>query len=179
MNKKELSATAALTAASVILETLPLKFPFPLLSYLTFDLGEIPIFFLLFYAGFYPSLMSSSALFITLLAMGQFAPIGPAFKFLALASALTGAYPLAKKKVALAFASSTALRIVVMTLANYFLIAFFMPDFLNYLIVPGFLNFLTPLDALLILTAIFNIFQNLISFGVALALYKRLKAIKL
>ncbi len=176
MNKRELSATAALTAASVILETLPLKLPFPLLSYLTFDLGEIPVFFLLFYSGLYPSIVSSLALFITLLALGQFAPIGPAFKLLALVSALLGAYPLAKKRIRLAFASSTALRVAVMAFANYFLIEFFMPGFLSYL---NFPDFLSPLDTLLILTSIFNIFQNIISFGVAFALYKRLKASKL
>ncbi|MFP3133492.1 MAG: hypothetical protein RXO33_03530 [Nitrososphaeria archaeon] len=173
MNKKNLAITAVFSAAAVIFEALPLKVPFPLLSYLTFDIAEIPIFFLLFYNGIESALVGSILLAIVLMGLGSFVPIGPIFKFLAVASGIAGAAPVYKKSLIGSFITSTLLRVVVMTFANYVLIEFYMPGFLSY--VSEFFGF-NPLESVMILTAIFNIIQNSFSILIAYVLYKKIKS---
>ncbi len=172
MHKKDLTITAIFSAAAVILEALPIKLPFPLLSYLTFDLAEIPVFFLLFYSGPKPALLSATLLAIVLFGLGSFVPIGPAFKFFAVASSVLGATPLFKKSLAGSFVVSTISRVIVMSVANYVLIEFFMPGFLSYV---GEFAGLNPFNSILILTAVFNIIQNSFSFFIAYALYIKIK----
>ncbi|MFP3261333.1 MAG: hypothetical protein RXP28_00560 [Nitrososphaeria archaeon] len=173
MNKKELAITAVFSAAAVIFEALPIKIPFPLLSYLTFDIAEIPVFFLLFYNGIESALAGSLLLAIVLMGLGSFVPIGPVFKFLAVASGIAGAAPLYKKSLIGSFITSTLFRVAVMTFANYVLIEFYMPGFLSY--VNKFLGF-NPLESVMILTAIFNVIQNGFSILVAYMLYKKIKS---
>ncbi len=173
MNKKELAITAVFSAAAVIFEALPIKIPFPLLSYLTFDIAEIPVFFLLFYNGPKSALLGAALLTLVLLGIGSFVPIGPAFKFLAVASSILGAAPLFKKSLAGSFVISTLSRIFVMGFANYALIEFYMPGFLSY--VGDFLG-LNPIESVMVLTAVFNVIQNGFSFFVAYALYTKIKS---
>ncbi|MGC9208868.1 MAG: hypothetical protein ACP5GH_03310 [Nitrososphaeria archaeon] len=176
MNRKELALTSILSAAAAVLEILPLRVPFPLLSYLTFDFAEIPVFFLLFYAGPASAAISSFALFIALMGLGSFVPIGPLFKLIALLSAICGAWPLARRSPIASAVTSAALRTLIMTAANYALIELLMPGFLAY--APRFFG-LSPLSSVLLLTAAFNVIQNSYSFAIGYLLYSRIRKARL
>ncbi len=176
MNRKRLALTASLTAAAVVLEASPIRFPFPLLPFLVFDFGEIPAFVLALAYGPYEATASALGLAAVLFALGQFVPIGPIYKLLAVESAILGIWAGLRFGQGFAFIVSTLIRTAVMTVANLLLVELFMPGFLQFVPDIPFMNALTALAVLLIL---FNILQNALSFGVAAAIVKRVGRILL
>ncbi|MGC8661276.1 MAG: hypothetical protein ACP5TZ_02075 [Nitrososphaeria archaeon] len=175
MEKKRLALVTTVVAASAVLELLPLKLFFPLLPYLTFDIGEVPIFFLTFYDGITDGAIASIALTVLLFIFGTFVPIGPLLKGAAVISGVMGAWVGIKirRSAYISFALSTLLRIIAMTAFNYVLIEYFMPGFLVFL--PKYAGFMSPIAAVLLLTALFNILQNAISFIPAYAAWTRFR----
>ncbi|MCL4344174.1 MAG: hypothetical protein M1291_04365 [Thaumarchaeota archaeon] len=175
MEKKRLALITTVVAASAVLELLPLKLFFPLLPYLTFDIGEVPIFFLTLYDGITDGAIASIALTVLLFFFGTFVPIGPLLKGAAVISAIIGAWAGIKIKRSpyLSFILSTLLRIIAMTAFNYVLIEYFVPGFLTFL--PKYVSFMSPMVAVLVLTALFNILQNIISFIPAYAAWMRFR----
>lgn len=175
MEKKRLALVTTVVAASAVLELLPLKLFFPLLPYLTFDIGEVPIFFLTFYDGITDGVIASVALTVLLFIFGTFVPIGPLLKGAAVISGIMGAWAGIKIRSSayISFALSTVLRIIAMTAFNYVLIEYFMPGFLAFL--PNYVSFMSPMVAVLALTALFNILQNIVSFIPAYAAWMRFR----
>jgi len=172
MNTKGLGLVAVTVALSLALEFLPFHLPFFPLSFDALDLGEIPIMVLAIYRGGKEAMVGAVILWIELNFIGGFVPIGPLFKFIALASAISGVELAirATRRISafspyVMFAASSAIRVFTAVLANYILVTFFMPGFLSY-ITPIFS--VSVLFYYLLFTAIFNIIQNALSVFPAL-----------
>ncbi|MGB9759947.1 MAG: ECF transporter S component [Thermoproteota archaeon] len=181
-------------ALAAVMAIAPLSFPFPLVPYLKFDLAEIPTMISLILLGPLPGILTSLVYWIVLNFFGSFAPIGPFLKFLAVLSTIVGAWigtAICRKMksrlltyIVTILVLSAIVRVVVLTLANYFVIWVLMPDFLSYAtfavsLVTGIK--LSPnfggLLVVLLLTAVFNILHVFLtvvpSFALAIALVKR------
>ncbi|MGC9085285.1 MAG: ECF transporter S component [Thermoproteota archaeon] len=181
-------------ALAAVMAIAPLSFPFPLVPYLKFDLAEIPTMISLILLGPLPGILTSLVYWIVLNFFGSFAPIGPFLKFLAVLSTIVGAWigtAICRKMksrlltyIVTILVLSAIVRVVVLTLANYFVIWVLMPDFLSYAtfavsLVTGIK--LSPnfggLLVVLLLTAVFNtlhVFLTVVpSFALAIALVKR------
>jgi riboflavin transporter FmnP len=118
---------------------LPLSFPFPPLPYLKFDLAEIPSFIAILMFGPAVGFISATSHFLALLMFGEWTPIGPLMKYLAVSSSLLGFWAAARIttgmgtrvcSVSLALFGAGA-RIIVMAMANYVLLTAFFPFFLD------------------------------------------------
>ena len=81
-----------LAALSVVMTMAKLAFPFPVLPYLKFELAEIPV--VIAAASLPPrvSLYASLAYWFVLLLVGEWTPIGPTMKFLAVISTVAGSW---------------------------------------------------------------------------------------
>lgn len=128
-----------LAALSVVMTMAKLAFPFLMLPYLKFELAEIPV--VIAAASLPPrvSLYASLAYWFVLLLVGEWTPIGPTMKFLAVISTVAGvlaASAIVRRRgrlwALLCFALSSLIRTGVMTLANYAVLLFVMPGFLEY-----------------------------------------------
>jgi len=193
---KEIAASSTFGALSAIAAFAPLSFPFPLIPYLKFDLAEIPVTFAFLTFGPVPGIVSSILYLIILNFFGQFAPIGPTLKFLAVVSMLLGIWVggiLSRKlKFNLLATSiligifSIIIRVVILTVANYVVIWILMPEFLKYatyILSETLKTNLEPniggLVVVLAFTALFNSLHVLLSLVpsiiIALAMKKRMK----
>jgi len=137
----KIASSAAFGALAAIMAVLPLSFPFPILPYLRFDLAEIPVVAAFFLYGPIAGIISSLIYWLILNAVGQFPPIGPALKFLAVVSMLMGAWVGVKASSRLAgvakilgasMLAGAAIRILTLTLANYLVLSVLFPDFLEF-----------------------------------------------
>lgn len=187
-------ASAFFGALAAVMAVAPLSFPFPLVPYLKFDLAEIPTMISFILLGPLPGILTSLVYWVMLNFFGSFAPIGPFLKFLAVLSTIVGAWigtTICRKMksrlltyVVAILVLSTVVRVVVLTLANYFVIWILMPAFLSYAtfavsLVTGIK--LSPnfggLLVVLLLTAVFNVLHVFLtvipSFVFAIALVKR------
>jgi len=175
IERKRLTLITTLAASSAVLELLPIRISFPLLPYLTFDVGEVPIFFLTLYDGITDGIIATAVLTAVLFLFGSFVPIGPLFKFTAVFSAIAGAWAgmRIRESIYLPFIFSTILRVIAMTAFNYVLIEYFAPGFLTLL--PEYFGFMQPIVAVLLLTGLFNVLQNIISFFPAYAAWRRFR----
>jgi len=157
---------------------------------LQFDFGEIAIVLSLFIFGPIPALVSSSVEFVTLLALGQNAPVGPVLKLFSMVSSIAGiwlgigfASSIRRASLRNVFGLGTAFGAVVradfMTLPNYYILVFF------YTIptVVGFLSgafklvgiTLTGTNALVLVlgfTALFNVLQLLLVMAISFTVLK-------
>ncbi len=138
-DSKGLMIGAVFGGLAFTLGFLPLSFPFPPLPYLKFDLAEIPSFIAMLMFGPAVGFVSATSHFIALLIFGEWTPIGPLMKFLAVSSSLLGFWAAARLttgmgtrvcSVSLALFGVVA-RIIVMTLANYVLLTALFPFFLD------------------------------------------------
>lgn len=138
-------SSSIFAAIAAILAILPLSFPFPIITFLKFDLAEIPIVLALLLYGFPPALLATIVYWIILLGFGSFSPIGPTMRFLATTSMIVGIYGgyvmfreerIELNPSALPIAAGTLVgmvfRVLVMTLANYVVLIMLFPDFLSY-----------------------------------------------
>jgi riboflavin transporter FmnP len=187
-----LAGVAVFGALSAILTILSqfLGLNFPLVPYLQFDFGEVAIVLSLFIFGPVPALVSSSVEFVTLMAIGQNAPVGPVLKLFSMVSSIAGiwlgiglASSIRRASMRNVFGLGTAfgavVRAAVMTLPNYYILVFF------YTIptVVGFLSgafklagiSLTGTNALMLVlgfTALFNVLQLLLVMAISFTVLK-------
>lgn len=167
-----IATSAAFAAIAIVTGFLPLSFPFPIIPYLRFDPAEIPV--VVAFMGFGPALglLTLIAYFIVLLGVGEFSPIGPVLKFIAVLGMLLGLWAssrIAAHRGRLVFLLvgglfAALVRVVLTTLANYAVLAVLFPEFLEF--AAGTLRSTlgitetTPLGRLavvLIFTAVFNV----------------------
>jgi riboflavin transporter FmnP len=132
-----LGGMAVFGALAVVLTTLSqgLGMNFPLIPYLQFDFGEVAILLAFFLFGPLPGLVASVLEFLTLMVIGQNAPIGPILKLISIVASLAGIWAgmtLVSRSRSPGFAKAAALgttlgvvsRVVFLTAANYYLIVF-------------------------------------------------------
>ncbi len=125
-------------ALSAVLAMMPLSFSFPLIPYLRFDIAEIPVVTAFLGFGPVPGFISSLTYWLVLNIFGEWSPIGPAMKFIALASMLVGlwvSYKLASRfriPYIAVFIFSSLMRILATTASNYLVLVVFMPFFLEF-----------------------------------------------
>ncbi|MEM4181222.1 MAG: hypothetical protein QXW50_06050 [Nitrososphaerota archaeon] len=118
---------------------LPLSFPFPPIPFLRFDLAEVPSFVALFMFGPGIGFVAAFSHFLALLVFGEWSPIGPLMKFLAVCSSMLGFWAAASltagrglKVCVFSFGLVGAVsRILVTSLANYILLTVLFPFFLD------------------------------------------------
>ncbi|MCX8202935.1 MAG: hypothetical protein N3H32_01265 [Nitrososphaeria archaeon] len=169
---------------------LPLSFSYPPIPFLRFDLAEVPAFVAAL--GFGPSvgLLASTIYFLGLLLIGQFSPLGPLMKFLAVISTVGGIWAFSRLtrrstlpivKVA-GWTTGLLSRVAVMSAANYLVLMVFFPDFLQFAVstLSAFTG--TPLNpdhhglALVLLhTAFYNALHTVLSIGASVAVIDAIK----
>jgi len=182
--------TSLLTALAVVTATLKIHIPYPILPYLKFDLTEIPIFIVLVFYGLKLSTISSVVYWVILLGIGEFTPIGPTMKFLAILSMLIGytiGYRIARSNIT-GLVCSIIVRVIVMSLMNYIVLELLIPGGLDWAV--SFISRILGLEmtsyyekfvTLLVFTAIFNTIHTVIvvlpSNYIVLLLVRRLRLI--
>ncbi len=132
-----LGGIAVFGALAVVLTTISqaLGLNFPLIPYLQFDLGEIAILLAFFLFGPVPGVVSAFIEFLTLMVFGQNVPIGPILKLLSILASLGGIWagvalvsrtrkPGIGKAVALGTLLAVVSRVLLLTVANYYMIVF-------------------------------------------------------
>lgn len=190
LDSVSIGGIAVFGALAVVLTTISqaLGLNFPLIPYLQFDFGEIAILLAFFIFGPVPGLVAAFIEFLTLMVLGQNAPIGPVLKLVSIVASLAGIWlgmaavsrfrrPGFAKAAALGISLGAALRVVFLTFGNYYLIVFFGGEYaLNglvpYLAAPfrlvGInLTSANGLELILFFTALFNALQLIFVGGVA------------
>jgi len=157
---------------------------------LQFDFGEVAIVLSLFIFGPVPALVSSSVEFVTLMAIGQNAPVGPVLKLFSMVSSIAGiwlgiglASSIRRANMRNVFGLGTAfgavVRAAVMTLPNYYILVFFytIPTVIGLL--SGAFKLagitLTGTNALVLVlgfTALFNVLQLLLVMAISFTVLK-------
>lgn len=192
----KVSCTIVFGALSVLLTLLKgfTTFPFPVLTYLKFELAEIPCVLVYMLMGFKPGLASAVIYWAVLTPIGEFTPIGPAMKFAALGSLIVGmetarrlfnAERLTGGKLLLsAFAVGAVLRIAIMTVFNYVVLAILFPEFLSLasiMLKAAGLNpsgWMDTLTITLMLTGLFNLLHSGFSTALSHLIVKALLRVK-
>jgi riboflavin transporter FmnP len=173
------------SALALVLTFSKAEIPYPLLPYLKFDFGEIPVMMTLLLGGLVPSLATAVIHWIGLsLARGWV--LGPLMKFLAVAPMVAGFWlgmRLYKRKwivksIAVAFLLGIATRVVVCTVLNTLVLLFVAPEFLTfseYALKAVGINIASTSDALLwtlTLNSTFNAFHVVFSSIIAMLLFR-------
>jgi riboflavin transporter len=189
LDSVSLGGIAVFGALAVVLTTVSqaLGLNFPLIPYLQFDLGEIAILLAFFMFGPVPGLVAAFIEFLTLMTLGQNAPIGPILKLVSILASLGGVWvgmavvsrlrtPGLAKAAALGTALGALSRMLFLTIANYYLIVYFggnyaLDGLIPYLagafkLVGVELTTANGLGLILLFTAIFNALQLLFAAGV-------------
>jgi riboflavin transporter len=184
-----LGGIAVFGALAVVLTTLSqaLGLNFPLIPYLQFDFGEIAILLAFFIFGPVPGVVAAFIEFLTLMVLGQNAPIGPILKLISILASLGGIWlgtvvvsrtrnPSFAKAAALGTTLGIISRVVFLTISNYYLIVFFGGEYALSGLVPYLAGpfklvgiHLAPADGLeliLAFTAVFNVLQLAFAAGV-------------
>lgn len=156
-------------------------FAFPVLPYLKFELAEIPVVIAFLVAGPFSGLLSSVIYWIILTMVGEWTPIGPLMKFLAVTPTILGVWGglvlsrrLKKSSVLLSMFLSVTLaivaRVIVTSLMNFLVLWWLFPFFLD--IAAKHLNTAIGFQAdsphsilfvTLVFTAVFNILHSFLS----------------
>ena len=176
-----ISSSAIFGALSAILAFMP-GLNFPILPSLRFEMAELLVMIALFIYGPVQAIISSFSYWIILNFVGEFTPIGPFMKFLSVISMIIGVwigvkgirkfYQNVSARIGLGFALSLAalIRILTMSLFNYILLSFLMPEFFSFAVgsigSSTGLQFKSDIDAMMIImifTAIFNLLHTLLS----------------
>jgi riboflavin transporter FmnP len=189
LDSVSLGGIAVFGALAVVLTTLShaLGLNFPLIPYLQFDLGEIAILLAFFIFGPVPGLVSAFIEFLTLMVLGQNAPVGPILKLLSILASLGGMWlgttfvsrsvnPGFARAAILGTVLGTITRVVLLTVANYYLIVFFGGEYAIGGLIPYLAGYfklvgVTLTDAnglglILAFTAVFNALQLIFAAGV-------------
>lgn len=119
---------------SIVLSGVSKYLSFPILTYLKFDPAEIPSFIGLLVGGVQVGVYVAIFHYLFLLWFGEFTPIGPTMKFLAVLSTIIG-WSLGGRisnNLAVKLASASILRVVVMTIANIYVLTLIFPEWIGY-----------------------------------------------
>lgn len=158
-------------------------FAFPIIPYLKFEFAEIPVVVAFFAAGPIWGLASSFIYWIVLTLVGEWTPLGPAMKFLAVMPMLVGLWTgyklhqgFLRRKwgwkgfLAISLPFAAVFRVIVTSFLNYIVLWYLFPFFLNIastsIKATVGLDVPSPVAALiwtLIFTAAFNILHILLS----------------
>jgi riboflavin transporter FmnP len=165
LSTKEIALASVLGALAAVWEILPgppFDIPFPLYTRISWDLTGIPIMVsTLFYgitAGTYTCLIGCSVIFFR----GNIA--GGILKLMAELATLIG-FSLIKRNIWIKSASAIILRVVVMTIGNYYLLPLFYPTMPVHVVL-----------GLLIPVGVFNLSQALINIIPAYIIYWRIRS---
>ncbi|MCS7125956.1 MAG: hypothetical protein NZ929_03495 [Aigarchaeota archaeon] len=172
-------------ALSALLAIMPLSFSFPIIPYLKFDIAEIPVVTAFIGFGPIPGIVSSITYWLILNLFGEWAPIGPAMKFLAVTSMLAGfwiSYKLASRfriSYILVFLFGGLMRVLATTIVNYLLLVAIAPFFLEYAVSFVSLALGLKIDVgigglmlVLAFTAVYNILHVIFSLFPSIVLVK-------
>jgi riboflavin transporter FmnP len=157
-------------------------FAFPIIPYLKFELAEIPVVIAFLLAGPFSGLLSSVIYWVILTLVGEWTPIGPAMKFLAVAPTILGLWAgfalsrRLRKNPSIAFSMIMGIvlamvaRVVATSLMNLLVLWWLFPFFLDmaakYLSVTVGFQADSPFAVLvvtLVFTALFNILHLFLS----------------
>ncbi|MGB9684232.1 MAG: ECF transporter S component [Candidatus Bathyarchaeales archaeon] len=159
---REIAASSLLGGLSALWEIIPgppFDIPFPLYPRISWDITGIPMIMALLLYGplcaIYTCFIGCSIIFFR----GNVP--GGTFKLLAELATIIG-YAILRKSFIVDMAKATASRVIVMTIANYYLLQFF------YRLAPNFVA------GLLLPIAIFNVSQALINIIPAYAIYVKI-----
>lgn len=162
---QNMALVSIMGALALIFSILKLEVPFPVLTYLKFDLAEIPSFIVFFLCGLGCGSATATIHFVGLLLRGS-DPMGALMKLSAVLSTLVGMRLSRALYGQLIF--GTISRVLAMTIANaiYFYLIF--PEYVQYMentlsasgIGGGML-------AVFVLTAVFNVIHALLSIIVS------------
>ncbi len=186
-----IAVAASFGALAVVLTLLP-SLPFPIIPYLKFDIAEIPV--VVAFLGFGPIIgITTSLIYWAILTMvGEFTPLGPFLKFIAVMSMLVGmwlgsrVYSLVGRGGMASFLAQLMLfgaviRIAVMTVVNYLVLAVFFPYFLEFassaVALSTGIQATSQLEALLLVlafTAVFNAIHTALSLLPSAALVRKI-----
>ncbi len=186
-----ISSSTFLGALAALLATLPLYLHFPIIPYLRFEAAEIPIVFAFLLLGPEPAFLSSVIYWIVLLLVGEFTPIGPTMKFVAVFTMLLGlwagfrVHKSPKAGLLIGSCLGCLFRVLAMSIFNYVIVVIMFPEFIEIaaasisaFLGTGFLSYVPALIAILTFTAIFNILHVIISITPAYLLVKYIVKIK-
>lgn len=176
-----IAVTAAMSALAMVFALLRLEFPFYPLTFLKFDLAEIPSVLTLALIGPKWSYLCAAMHMFGLLARGS-DPLGASMKFLAVVSMLAGLH-VSRRRWKFAIAVASAARVVAMSLANLVVLGFFFPHWLTFaqrllnaagVPVKGWTD---TMLATLALVAVFNALHVLLSTIPSVAIAKRVQRV--
>ena len=180
-----ISATSIFGALASILAILPLSIPYPPIPYLKFDLAEIPVMVALLCFGPIPGIGSALIYWAILLLRGEFSPIGPSMKFLAVFSMLIGLWIGVKVfrgprfTLHLSFLLGAFLRVLSMSAMNYLVAYLLFPNFMSLaartISLALGINFSGELSCLIMVlafTAIFNLIHSILSIAPSILIVK-------
>ena len=180
-----ISATSIFGALASILAILPLSIPYPPIPYLKFDLAEIPVMVALLCFGPIPGIGSALIYWAILLLRGEFSPIGPSMKFLAVFSMLIGLWIGVKVfrgsrfTLHLSFLLGAFLRVLSMSAMNYIVAYLLFPNFMSLAartisMVLGIKisGGLSCLITVLAFTAVFNLIHSILSIAPSILIVK-------
>ena len=183
-------STAAVSGALAVTLNLArglTTFPFPVLTYLKIELAEIPIVAAYLISGPAASMAAALIYWLALNIFGEFVPLGPAMKLVALASTLAGIYvarkvfPSTRYRLAADLACAAALRTLTMTLINYLILIWLFPEWLGYaeqlLRVAGLTGAAPSLVIIIALTAVYNTIHAAISLSLAYTITKSISSL--
>ncbi len=174
-------------ALSAVIGMMPLSFSFPLIPYLKFDIAEIPVVTAFLGFGPIPGFISALTYWFVLNIFGEWAPLGPAMKFTAVASTLIGlwiSYKLVSRfriPYFTIFVFSSLTRILATSISNYLVLVVVAPFFLEYAV--KFLSLALGLEIeagvgglliVLAFTAIYNLMHVALSLFPSILLVKNL-----
>lgn len=111
----------------------PTHIPFPILPFLKFDPSEIPSILAFYILGFSAAIAVATIHFLGLAITG--AVIGGSMKYLAVVSTIVGlliASKISKKAIKLHLTLAALVRVGVMSIANYILVALLFPQYLSF-----------------------------------------------
>jgi len=180
-----ISSSAFIGALAALLAVLPLYLYYPIIPYLRFEAAEIPVILGFLILGPKAGILSSIIYWIVLLLVGEYSPLGPTMKFVAVATTLLGlwlGFRIWKPSRLSLFIGSCLgclFRVASMSLFNYVVIAFMFPEFLEIAAatISAILGMKLSSDiaafaAILGFTAIFNIIHTAVSIVPAYLLMK-------
>ena len=180
-----ISATSIFGALASILAILPLSIPYPPIPYLKFDLAEIPVMVALLCFGPIPGIGSALIYWAILLLRGEFSPIGPSMKFLAVFSMLIGlwigvkVFKGSRFTLHLSFLLGAFLRVLSMSAMNYIVAYLLFPNFMSLAartisMVLGIKisGGLSCLITVLAFTAVFNLIHSILSIAPSILIVK-------
>ena len=139
---KLIASSSSLACLAALLAILPLSFSYPVIPYLKFDLAEIPVVLALLLIGPEAGAVSSITYWLMLLLVGSFSPLsftplGPTMKFAATGSTILGlwlGFKLLRSPrggMILGFILSCLIRVAVMSIFNYFVLLYMLPELLG------------------------------------------------